>query len=383
MTRRNQLLLGALLAIPIALLLAWFFATHERVAKDVWTGFHGEARYNAFFALERALVAHGAHAESRATLGSVAQLGDRDVVVLGTDVRTLGEQQVADLLAWTRRGGRLVFALPLGGEGRAGPLLDRLGIVPQQHFDCLRWAPAPGSTPTPDGDDDDDVGSWCTAMRFALDPDDVDAFAWLWGNEVDGWVLGRRARGKGGWTVAADFDFLDNDSLAEPRNGALAWQVLAPLPRNGTVHLVYSADMPPFHVILARAAWPMLLPLALALLAWLWSRGERLGPLLPLPPPARRALLDHVRAAGTFAWRRGRAVALHAALLRRVLGAAQRRRPELLAMPTDAVARALSEDAGVAPDAARHALAPTALGQPQEFLSAIRTLTEIDARHDR
>ncbi|HET7845090.1 MAG TPA: hypothetical protein VFL14_13130, partial [Xanthomonadales bacterium] len=271
-------------------------------------------------------------------------------------------------------------------DGRAGPLLDRLGLVPQTHFDCLAWTPLPGAKPVDgddDPDDDDGATAWCTGTRFTVDADDVDEFAWLWGNEEDGWVLGRRARGKGGWTVAADFDFLDNDSLSESRNGALAWQVLAPLPAQGTVHLVYSADMPKYYVLLARMGWPILLPLVLALAAWLVSRVERMGPLLPLPPPARRALLDHVRAAGTFAWRRGRGVALHSALLRRVLGAATRRRPELLAMPTESVARALAEDAGVAPEAAHHAIAPTALGQPQEFLSAIRTLTEIDARHDR
>jgi len=90
-----------------------------------------------------------------------------------------------------------------------------------------------------------------------------------------------------------------------------------------------------------------------------------------------------VRAAGSFAWRRGRGVALHAALARRVLGAANRRRPELLALDADALARALAEEAGVTPEAARHALAPTALTQPQEFTAAIKTLTEIDARHDR
>lgn len=387
MNRRSQILLTVLLAIPVAVLLAWFFATHERRPRDVWTGFHGEARYNEFFALERALVAHGVKAKSRATLGSIDALGKDDLVVLGTDVRTLGETQVDALVAWMERGGRLVFALPRGAEGRPGPLLDRLGLSLNSHFDCLHWAPLKQKQATkPDakgGGDGEGRRLWCTGVRFMLDVEDEDEFAWLWGNAEDGWLLGRHAHGNGGWTVASELDFLGNAMLDDARHAALAWQVLAPLPKRGMVHLVYAADVPPFHVLLARAAWPILLPAALALIAWLWGRGERLGPLLPLPTPARRALLDHVRAAGTFAWRRGRGVALHAALARRVLGAARRRRPELVAMPPDAVARALAEDAGVTPDAARHALAPTALTQPQEFLSAIKTLTEIDARHDR
>ena len=40
-------------------------------------------------------------------------------------------------------------------------------------------------------------------------------------------------------------------------------------------------------------------------------------------------------------------------------------------------------NAGVTPEAARHALAPLGVGQPVEFLAAIRTLMEIEARHDR
>ena len=53
------------------------------------------------------------------------------------------------------------------------------------------------------------------------------------------------------------------------------------------------------------------------------------------------------------------------------------------ALEPDALARALAEDAGVTPEAARHALAPLGVGQPVEFLAAIRTLMEIEARHDR
>ena len=389
MNARNQRLLGLLLLIPVTVLVAWFLATHERVPRDIYKPFQGEARYNTLFALERALVAHGMRADSRATLGSVAQLGDADLLVLGTDVRTLGETQVDELLAWMKRGGRLLFALPRGSEGRGGPLLDRLHLATVEHFDCLHWAPSPAvavATSTDDSDDDeeyDDEPLWCTSTRFTTDDGKEDSFAWLWGNADTGWLFGRHARGRGSWTVAAELDFLGNAALEQPHNTALAWQLLAPLAPNGIVHLVYSADVPPFHVLLARAGWPILLPVLLALIAWLWSRGQRFGPLLPLPPPHRRALLEHVRAAGAFAWRRARGVALHDALARRVLGAAQRRRPELLALEGDALARTLAEDAGVTPEAARHALAPASLAQPQEFLSAIRTLTEIDARHDR
>jgi hypothetical protein len=374
-TASRQVVLALLLAVPLALVVAWWLATHERVPRDFEAPFRGAARYNAYYALERSLVAHGARAVSRAALGNVATLGERDLVVLGTDVRTLGDEQVDALLDWIERGGRLVFALPRGEAGRAAPLLDALGVEAHEHYDCMHWAKAGAQ---------DDATLWCTSMRFSLaEGAEEDEFAWLWGNESDGWLLGRQELGRGAWTVAAELDFLGNASLKDPNHAALAWQVLAPPPQDGTVHLVYAADVPPFHVLLARLGWPIALPAALALLAWLWSRGERLGPLLPLPPPARRALLEHVRAAGSFAWRRGRGVALHAALARRVLAAANRRRPELLALDADALARALAEDAGVTPEATRHALAPTALAQPQEFTSAIKTLTEIDARHDR
>lgn len=373
MSLRSQLLLALLVAAAIGVGVAWFLKTHERVTEEVAAPLTGPARYNGFYALERALATHGAKVESRATLGNVATLGAHDLVVLGTDVRTLSAQQAGALLTWVAGGGRLVFALPLGGEGRVGPLLEKLGLTVHEHFDCLRWPGEAGK----------ESATWCSRVRFALAKGQARRFAWLWGNKEDGWVFGRRALGDGDWTAAAEIDFLQNDELRMGGFGEFAWQVLSPLPEGGRVHLVYSAEVPRWYVLFARYSWPILLPVSLALVAWLFARGERLGPVLPLPAPGRRALFEHVGAAGAFAWRRGRAVALHAALLRRVLGRARRRRPELGALEPDALARALAEDAGVTPEAARHALAPLGVGQPVEFLAAIRTLMEIEARHDR
>ena len=51
-------------------------------------------------------------------------------------------------------------------------------------------------------------------------------------------------------------------------------------------------------------AWPVLVGTALLLLLWLWRIMPRFGPRVPVLPPVRRSLADHLRASGRFAWRK-------------------------------------------------------------------------------
>ena len=67
--------------------------------------------------------------------------------------------------------------------------------------------------------------------------------------------------------------------------------------------------------------------LLLALLAWLWMRMQRFGPLLPPPMPARRSLLEHVEASGEHLLRYGKLGVLHGAMRDAVLARLRRRDP--------------------------------------------------------
>ncbi|KLD68954.1 hypothetical protein Y886_43930, partial [Xanthomonas hyacinthi DSM 19077] len=73
--------------------------------------------------------------------------------------------------------------------------------------------------------------------------------------------------------------------------------------------------------------WPAWLPALLMLLAWLWSRTQRFGPLLASPAGDRRSLLEHVRASGEHLFRYGKAALLYTAMRQAFLTRLRRRAP--------------------------------------------------------
>ncbi|TDR36662.1 hypothetical protein DFR29_12712 [Tahibacter aquaticus] len=233
--------------------------------------------------------------------------------------------------------------------------------------------------PPADNDTTPDNG-YCSRYRFFTDAEYESDFSWLWGNAKDGFVFGRHDWGDGNLFIAADLDFLTNKELNKDDNAALTWQVLGPALGEGRVFLVYSTDVPPLYVLLVRHGWPLLLALALALAGWLWARSQRLGPLLPLESPHRRALLSHVLAAGEFAFGRARTAALHAAVLRAFLQRLRRRDPVTAALSGEALVLALAQRHEIPPLRVRQALQPQGLGKPDVFLSTIRTLMQLRAK---
>jgi hypothetical protein len=372
MSQRGALItLAALMAL--AALGLWWFHTFERVEEEVAAPLHGEALYNPLYALKKVLQVRGIDVTTRANLNLQAMaLGSNDALLLDADVRTLTQEQVSELLDWIDDGGQLVFALPQGSEGRGGKLLDAFGLSVGAHLSCVSW-PIDGSA---------ENAEHCFRFDFRIKPDQVDAFDVLVGarDDDEGYVMGRHARGDGAWFVAADLDFLRNRGLDKDGNAALAWQVLAPAMHGGKVHLVYAADVPPLYVLLVERGWPALAPALLALFAWLWARTQRFGPLLPSAAAHRRALLEHVLAAGEFTFRRGRATALYAPLRRAFDEQLRRDDPAIAALDGDALVSALAAQSKRPLAEIRQALNPLNLGQPEQFLSTIKTLTELRTR---
>ena len=363
---KRSLGIAALVAALLALGTWWWLDNFEWAPLEVERPLRGEARYNAFFALRKALEAQGREVTARGALDTgLDTLGEGDLVVLGTDVRTLGTRQVDDLLAYLERGGRLVFDVPGGDEERGGPLLEAFDLATTSRSGCIEMrVDADAAKQAP-----------CVRARyFRLGDDARESLEWQLGDDEDP-AFARGAYGDGTWLAAGTLAFLKNEGLDE--HAAFAWQVLAPVLGDGRVHLVYATDVPPLHVLLLRHGWTVVVPLALALLAWLWSRTGRLGPVLPVASTRRRALLEHVNAAGELAYRRGRVQALHAAVRRGVLAHLHRYDPALAALEPEPMAQALASRHALPVDAVRAALGAQVPSTPQHFVATIRTLMTI------
>jgi uncharacterized membrane protein YqaE (UPF0057 family) len=358
-----------------------FFEWHE---SETTLPPRGEARYNPMFALGKALRLRGHEVHARATLNLDAmQLQPGDVLLLASDVRSIGEDTSDELVGWIYEGGHLVFALPDVDADRTPPLIEQLGLVLSTDAGCVRWqgegAKAPASLCArsgliPNEDDEDDEA------EDGQDEDDYGAWTWSWRDEDGIALMARADAGDGSWLALPGFDLFARRALEDPNHAALTWALLAPLlQEKGRVHLVYAVDLPPLYVLLVERGWPLWIPLLLMLLAWLWRRSQRLGPMLPLAPPDRRALLEHVRAAGEFALRRKRGAALHAALRRRFDARLAREAPMLAALEGEAQVLALASTWRLDPVLVRSALQPGDLTRPDQFAAAIRSLSQLQA----
>ena len=369
LTRRHGLI--ALLAVAVLAALAagyaWWQHNYERTEEWVDLPRTGEARRNPLYVLKLALIADGVKARARARLQlDGVTLGPRDTVLLYNDPRTLTAKDSAALLEWVERGGHLLLRTPPPGPldlEQPLPVLEAFGVYPRSDQLCAGL----------DVQGEDPHVEFCRGRR--LDVEDLESTASLhWGEPDIGYVFVRVPHGRGTLDVLSDFDFLDNDSLKDGPHIALTRQLLDPNYRAGTVHLIYEARMPSFWMTLARDHWRIWLPLLLALLAWLWRRSQRFGPLLASPAVERRSLLEHVTASGEHVYRYGYAHLLHEAARKAFLARLRRRDPQAAALDGDAQAAMLSERFGLSPGEIRDALSTPIARDHAAFRSRIALL---------
>ena len=381
--KRIHLLIGAgVLAVLVGAGVVLFPKLFKEVTEELPLPPTGEAAYNPLYALKLTLAAHGQPVSAWPNLASATRkLGKHDTLLLYDRPEAMTQAQANHLLEWVRAGGHLVAPGPRSA-GSAGPLSAALGLraieVPEEarpsgvddyYTGCVRLRFEQRAPP-------DRQGLWlCDAPFLATVP----GFALAGGDDKRGYRFARRALGDGLVTITT-LGYLDNERLRDPAAREMAFQLLAPSLGRGRFQLVYSADVPSLFRLLVDHAWMVLVPLLLALAAWLALRGQRFGPLQPAPEPRRRALLEHVHAAGEFAWRRHRASALHAAVLRLFQQRLQRRQPELFALSGEAQENALAEATRLAPSRVREALRPHGLQHPNSYTQSIATLLLMRSR---
>jgi hypothetical protein len=364
--RRTALLVALGLALLVAAGTLLFPRVFKQVTEELPLPPTGEAAYNPLYALKLALLAHGQKVSSWPSLSAAEHaLGAHDMLLLYDRPEAMSNAQAQRIVAWVRAGGRLLMPGPPDGAS-PGPLAGALGlraVVPPQeqpgrkaaaaNAGCLRVL-APGQAPG------GERGAWLCQPPFLPT---VPGFALAGGDDKHGYRFARRALGEGEVTVV-ELGYLDNDRLRDPAARALAFQLLAPGLGHGRIQLVYSADVPSLLRLLLTHAWMVLLPLALALAAWLAWRGQRFGPLQPAPEARRRALLEHVNASGEFTWGRQRASALHAAVLRLFEQRLRRRAPELDALAGEAQVLAIADATALPATRVRQALRPPTSPSP-------------------
>lgn len=397
---RTHVITGVLVLVLIGLGL-WWWKTFELKEVTRRLPLSGEARINPLYGMQTILRERGLKVQTQAQFRAEGLPAQPGLVVMSADLRSLSQSASEALLDWVEGGGQLLVALPASDGGRA-PLLGHFDLWTQDSRACIDWKYPPppaaqkaakrarGSTPVlPSLEELFDTSRslfnedrWCGSHRLQLG-DDIDEsdFDWLYGNASDGWLLARLTHGGGQITFASQLDFLHTRPLRVHANAAFAWQLLAPaLAAEPEVLLVYAADLPPLHVLIVRHGWPILLPLLLGLLAWMWMRSQRFGPLQPEVATPRRALREHLRAAAELALRRRQGSALLKPLRQRVLQAVALSEPEIAALPARELAQALAAKHSLSPIAVEQALFDIRIERPAALADAVRTLHRLSLR---
>ncbi len=362
-------------AVALAGMAMWFFLTHEQVSREQRQPPRGPARVNPLYALEKTLNQVGYRAESYPRLDVQSlKLASNDTVILYGDPRAIPQNQIADLLQWLAQGGQLVFEVSRTAS-KSSTLNEAFGLISsgdnEAVFDWLKlgWKcenlKLPAQTPT----------LFCGPAFNRSSAELTRAI----GDDDNGYLYAQLRYGEGTVTALSQMRFLTNFMFEEAENHQIAAYLLPMANGDAKAHLIYSTDIDSLLTLIWRHGWMLLIGLALAIAAWIALRSRRLGPLLPLPSENRRALMEHIHAAGQFAFRRDHGQQLHRSMRDAVLERLHRRHP--LGIVDDAtLARTLAERVDIDLARIERALAPLPPHSTEAFREVIQTLIEVRNR---
>jgi len=362
------LLIGV--AALVALGALWFFSEFERVPDKTWIPVSGEARLRPFLAAERFAERMGMGAKELHSVPELAGLPAQGVLILPAPRDSLEPRRAAALLAWVERGGHLIVeAEP---AARKDPLLDLLGLGRKGG----KPAPKPLAVELGDG------------RRLSVElPGPL-----LLGavreplvsvGDAQGWRLASLRRGRGVVTAASSLHFARNPAVGRDDHARFLWALLELSPAR-ELRVFMRPQKLSLMDFLETHAGPALAGGALLLALWLWRIAPRFGPLVPDAPPARRRLLDHLRASGRYFWARGRQARLLAAAREAALRRLARAQPDFAVASAPERAAELARLAGVTEaEAARFMAPPATLLRGSAFIDSVRVAQRIHAALDK
>lgn len=369
----GRIVIRLLLVGVIVALIAWIARNTYWDDVTVQTPWKNEAARNPFYPAQRFVEHLGATSTWDRFQTQVPADG---IIVVSSWHWDLAEGRRSRMEQWVENGGRLV--------------LDRTLVGGQEAFE--KWSGikriAPKSEDEEAEDEDDTAGAEtgarpsrtpreCRVVREAMRSEGSRAGApveymlcgdedfshlatertvdWSLQDDTGNQVLRVRV-GKGSVTVINAVPFRSRMFLRGDHPALLAGA--AQLRRGDEVHFLSEDEHASLLTLMWIFGWPaVVLALALIVLA-LWRNSVRFGPLTAEPDRARRSLAEQIRGTGQFAQRFGSGKSLHAATVRALNEAAQRRISAYVRLSTaervDAVARLSGIDAAVLGPAIYH-----------------------------
>lgn len=365
-----------LLAVAaVASLGLWLARNLERVERQEYIGYQGEARTNDFLAFQRLLERVGHPARSIRGLPAGKRLPDpKDVLVLPRRRLRMTAPQARDLLAWVERGGLLVTAGAWIEDREAAETQDPLFAALGARLVKTEPPKVPGRPATPVRVNGVEAEVAFSPYRV-LQERGIQAVHRVEGQA--GIHVLHAAKGRGDIFLCSDLDFLSNARIPERGHADFAAALASRRDPGHRVWIVHREEATGFLAWLAAHTWPALLGLGLLLLAAFARLAPRFGPPLPDPEEARRSLAEHLAACGRFAWRHGDGAELLQAAREAALQAVFQAHPSWARLETPELARHLAEGTGIPPSRVSWALGLQRAQDPLAFTQALHTLNQI------
>jgi hypothetical protein len=358
----NRWLVPVLALALIALGALWFFSSYERVPARAWVGPSGEALRNPYLAAGRLAARMGLAARELRSLPELDSLHPGSVLLAPARRQALDPRRLGHIVAWVQGGGHLIVEPEL--IALSDPLLELLGV--QRQPASAQAKPVPVTL----ADGRELIVSLPGAMTLQARDGDAARFVSF-------------PLGKGRVSAVSSLHFARNGLIGTHDNAEFFWHLLRLAPAT-ELQVYLRPERLSLWGFLAQHAAPVLAAAAALLALWLWRIVPRFGPVRPEAPPARRRLLDHLRATGRYYWEQGLSARLvdaaRDAALRRIGGV----QPDFAAASAAERAARISALARIAPGEAQRFIAPAGGGvRGAELIRVMHTAQRIHSALER
>ena len=371
----KQRTLLAAAAVAAVLALAWLATRIEFVPETEQVGFSGEALRNPYLAALRLAQRMGFAADEVKAPPGLERLPPRAVLILADHRQALTPAQRARLFRWVEGGGHLI--LEAEDHAVSDPWSDALNV---RRVRVRKNAGKDGPVTLPQAPAPMQLSGGALGTRLELVAPNAGVRARVetaWGLQ-----LVQLERGRGLVTVVADLAFAGNRQIGLADNAEFLWQLARSLPDSRELLVFHRIERLSLWAWLTGNALAVLVSSAALLVLWLWRIGPRFGPVAVDLPPARRRLVDHLRASGRFHWMNRGRDRLTEAAREACLARLARAHPGFAALPPGERAAQLAAYAGITEAEAARLLAPGTARRGAEFIALMRALQQVHARLD-
>lgn len=369
-----------LIILAATAFVGWFLHTHYKVIDEQYVGYRGEARYNPFLAAEIFLQEVKIEADSVSSLTPTDWLPDYGDTIISraTESIALGDEE-QQLTEWVGGGGHLILLPPQENSETVDRFLESFGAA-------LVEISGDGDESSQDEDDATEKDSEefdyyldlsSSYQRIELQQPDLFS-ATL--SDDGGYVAARRSWGNGYITLIADANFFVNRNIDEHDHARLLLDIAAGYLEPGKVWFVLDAAFPSLWQLLWNNAVFLVIASITTIFLWLWSVIPRFGPAINSQPADRRSILEHIGAAGHFAWRHHGTVTLANSSIEALIHDAEAKHPGMSRLSPDAQAVQLSNLSGIPAQRILDILLNRSESRHREFTHNIQDLQKVRNR---